>query len=432
MLRAETTIAEFLDRFRIADQAMQRVAAAFDRMQKALNQQADKQELRQQALDLIETLDQAREQLRGLTDDFAVYDLEHRLQKALSETMAELDRARTSLAGRDPADGNFRRDLTAAHDALFAYAERVAEQRSRAEDAARVGRVMEAARQFLYLIGRQDQIVRQLSRYEHAGLRDDPAYYRGLAARQRQVDADVSAWCANLRSVAGELPPAFSCLEDCARLFADAVDIVGIHEAMREAASEADAMRGRSAYDNAAEALRLMRSVLPEGRNCPKGGGRTAEGNCLALMMSGKACPDGGAGLNPTLRQMLDALCRNAGNAPGPGQGDANGPGASAGGNAAYGYSMRSVPVRGPARRHLASATTEARAGEGNGRAENRIHTHEPVIENAAEKGGTAAARAATAAPRVHDVPPRYREAVRRYLTRNPGRTAAPPKEKHR
>ena len=429
MLRAETAIAEFLQRFRRADEAMQRLAEAFDHLEQVLGNGPDAATAREAYRQLLERLRRARAEIKGLSQDFPIYELEAALQEVLKEAVADLEKAEDALGGRDPLEQGFRTDLAGAREALFARVGQIAEQRSLAEEVALVARVMQLAGEYLQIIDEQDQLVRQLSRYEHAGLKEDPAYYRAMAARQRDMESRLTTWCAALNEAADNLSPKYGCLAECSREFSAAVSGIGVNPAMLRAARAADAGRGRAAYAAAEEALRLLRSLLLDGANCPSCAGHVA-GNCLSMLMAGIACVDGDIGLNLTLEQMLNALCRRPGSGPEPGVGAGGGSGSPTGGDANDGYSMRDIPVLGPHRERPAGVTSSMQADDAQRGGEDRFSTQRVAEGPDGEDYMGQQDLAPAGTPRRRDVPPRYREAVRRFLLQLPVPASANPRSR--
>jgi hypothetical protein len=405
MLRARTTIDQFRDRFLdvlrerndLVEQMMALREALRDGSIEPGAAQARMEELRRR-------LEQFTDRLSQLAGEFSAYDLE----KALAATADRMaNRIRQSLQHLGWRTG-VGADMDAALDvclwALGADAEsrdELAGLAGRAEEVARVARVMDCASWYSALVQRQELLVRRLERYA-AGERDvlDPDR---MAETQDEIREELVTLAAELEQRASALPDAYAELKQSALDFVDKLRSLEIPVPMRTCAAASRGRRAREAWTEGRTALERMRELVS---SCKGGMGGLCRGGIRF------AVP---AELGATMAQMLESLIERYASGVGIGSIGAAGMGGrgASEGSTLPGMSSLDVPVYGP-RRHNPFNMSAGRGGDdGRGPRRGGGSVASAAVSEVTPSSGSEKASGETLD--LETVPPRYRSAVRAF-----------------
>ena len=411
LLRARTTVEEFMARYHMARDHMKEVKDALQELAEAEDEEARREALARSR----QAMRKASELFDRMARDFAAFDLEEPLSnvvRALSETMkgnlAELANADPSDPGLGDLAGRMLAGLGGGANAL-------AEQVSTAEEVAEVTRVMECAMHFRALVQRQTELVRALSRYEQGSESVDSRRIRTLGLRQEDIREDLLKILEDIETRAEQLPDLYGQLRETALSFVQTAGRLQIDSPMRSASIEAANGDGRETHRFASVALERLEQLLSD---CCSGFGGMCQGACG---LSFKVPRD----LETTLEQMLMALAARLGSGSGskPGMGGKGRIGSSGmgyGGDARDGYWMGgfsplNIPIFGPERMTYGIRPVSSMvggAGEGRGGESGRIGDDDGERMTTPDSSPVRSKSMS-----LDEVPERYREAVKRYFS---------------
>ena len=425
MIRARTTIASFMARFREAQRQLKTLRETLDKLRRMLDYPDPDPAAVGRELEQLKAAHRgARENLRRMASDFAVYDIEKRLQQRLREIDAPLDKHAEWLAEARPADPDLAVKLARMSIDLEREAERLGREVADAETIAAIARVMREAQRYMQLVQRQSELVRRLERYRGSLTGRETAMLNLMETRQREIRRTLEDFTVQLEDLAGALPGEAEKLRHDALAFVGAVRGADILGAMSSAATAAGNRNGRAAWQSAQVALERMRALLP-GEDQQAGQGQGQGQNLFAMLCAGQGQ---GLGLRPgiaeTLAQMLESLCKGESSGRGRGRGAGRGEGVGAGGGGtgdvndgywASGQSLLDVPVFGPQRGDYTPREHGGRGHRGLGGAGGA--PGRPAFTDGERLAAPRRDRTDSRGMLIEELPVRYREAVKRYFT---------------
>jgi hypothetical protein len=344
---------------------------------------------------------------REMADEFPVFDLEKDFKETLeaaASVMEEHDQWMKEVAFDEGMD----RTVASILERLGAQQEAVQQDAMKAEDIAKVARIMMQAQRFRQLLAAQERIVRRLERGgDPAGVRDRELL-RQLREQQEDTRRGLIALRDELRDKSKDLPDDLEELRDSAVEFADKIDELEIPPVMEDAAQNAARHESREFHRHASVALDRMRQLLSgDCGNSPFGG-----------MCKGKPRFQVKEALKQTLNQMYGAWCL------GMGQGDRGMAGVGGGGGAgnpedgywAEGYSSLNVPAYGPSRALSPGQDRTEGSGGGSGGGDVRV---DPSAREALQPAAPIDMRRETLS--IDHAPAKYRDALKRYFETREG-----------
>lgn len=411
MLRERTTLEEFQARFQVAAKAVADARAAVGALREALagNVPAAEREAKRAAA--RETVRAVAGLMRRLSADFAAYELELPLREEAAGMAGELDAGEKMLAGLDPAAAGALPDVQKLWERLGGRESRVNRQKQDAAAVVAVGRVMEQAKAFRLIVGRQETLVRRLERFGGSQNVKDPQLLKMLADQQNENLAALQELVTALPETVQSLPPEFADLKQEIVEFAVALDQARVPPVMTTAATAMEQADGRRGHRDAQLALERLKDLL--ARQERNGFGGMCQGR-------GRLFPGTKPSLAKTLAQMMGALGMGNGQSPeGGGEGRDGANETGIGGDPQDGYSMErssmmGLPVYGPERSRFDPAANAAPGPL-------RKPPAGGVMCIVDAEGKTVSCKVETSAKPAEtgsEIPEKYREALKRYFSR--------------
>ncbi|MBI2442134.1 MAG: hypothetical protein HYV35_12280 [Lentisphaerae bacterium] len=414
ILRARTTLEDFTERYRRLADRLNEVKTALRELKAAAKSgQISADDLDRHLEKALRLHGETAELFEKTAEDFPIFDSEKGLVSALQELAAPLRENESRLAQAKGSDHDLAATVGAMLERLGASETALGYEVQRAEEIARVARLLEAAVAFQMIVTRQTTLVRRLDRFEEKTAGSELALLAALGRTQDEIRSALTEFMTNVTAAAGQLPDEYADLGDSALAFAAECHRLNIDGFMQLAVVAANNQDGRQTSRNARLALEKLQELL---QNCSGTG--SCPGSDFGKLCQGGGLPlDGRLDLAATLGQMLAAL-KMAGRGAGEDFIGIAG-GGIAGGDISDGYwiggmSPINVPVYGPSR-----ALSSPRASDRGGGAQ----------QGAACPPGasvrTAAAEALTVAEKerggeslpLENIPEKYREAVKRYFS---------------
>ncbi len=385
MLRAQVHAAEFIQRYQVAQQALDSLrdlaqAFADDLAQGKLTED----DIAARWKELQAANRKTGKIFSQLAEDFQVYEAESSFGEVLNEIADGLEEQDEWLAKPPPFADGVPRTVANILDRLGRQAEPLRQEVQNAEEIAAIARLMEEALRYRQLLQAQERLVRRLERERNpAQIRDD-ALFALLRRQQEETRAGLVQLRDAIRAKAALVPLAEPALQETALEFADAIDDLEIPETMAAATEAAARLDGVALLRQATLALERMRRLLSQCEGGAFGG--------LAQCQLKFKVP---ARMQATLGQMLAAWSAGGG---------------SDDGYAMDGYSSLNVPAYGPSRTGLGSQ--EGLHGQGGeagraGRAQVNAEKQGPAT---VPRPGQHRMTPATQAPE------KYRDALKRYF----------------
>jgi hypothetical protein len=418
MLRQQTTLQEFADRYAALHDAMEEARKSLDELEQAAKtgDNAKAEEARKKS---FEAHQRAAQTFAKIAKDFPIFDLDQGLADA-SRDVAE--RLYDNGKDLDELNGAGAKELA---DAVPELKKRLGESQKRMEKEMQKGeravaaaKVIEQAGKFKELLERQRELVKDFDRTVEQIRRGETQAgqaLKDLAKRQREIAEGLREMEKEMGQALKELPDEFAKMKEEGQKFLDLLKEADVPPVMDDAAKTADAADGKAADEKATEALKRLEELL-----------RKKNGICSMCQ--------GGDGemkfpwpqdLDQTMQQLMQSLIPRPGQ--GTGQGDGKKPGMgesgpSGSGSSDSGYSMQGkmpqLPMYGPPRTNFSKKANPAMSGQGktgNGQGKGNPESGADVGSNALNSksprnpGGEGAA--------VEAVPEAYREAVKRFFS---------------
>ncbi|MCF7839055.1 MAG: hypothetical protein K9N49_10545 [Candidatus Marinimicrobia bacterium] len=411
MLRLEVTTREFLERFRAAEAGWSRLRDAMEKLESGLaSDQTGSREAGQSVQEARRATDELQETLEGLVQDFPAYDLETQLQDASQDALELVRRTADVLADTRPPYEGLRRVLDRLMRDYRRAEEAVQSVAARAEETARLARIMQDALTFTRLVGEQERLVRRLARFKGDYRNEDMALLPDMQHRQQSIREALVRLMGDLSEHTKDIPFTYTALVSDVDAFQWGLNQAGIDLLMQQAENKAHNRDGREAHRYARRALEQMQALM-----------QTCAGNAFGGCCQGELRFHVRAEIRETIRQMLAALCLRAGHGNDSLSGYGVGPyGSGFGGSSSDGYwmgghSLMNVPVFGPDRRAFRShfergggLAPGGRRRDGRRRAGTQGGDRFAVTE---QESVTAAGMS------FEQVPGPYREAVKKYFS---------------
>lgn len=407
ILRARATLDKFLDRYRRLTDHLNDVKAALRELKTAAESgRASAAELERQLERAARLHEETADLFMKTAADFPIFDSEKDLAAALTGLINPLRKNQQRLVLMKPTTPN----MAAGIDAMLA---RLGEQETalnhenqRAEDIARVARLMEGAAAFKTIVARQTALVRRLDRFEAPSAEKDAARLSALGNNQEEIRVALADFINRLEEAADKLPDEYLELGDDAREFAETIYQFRIDELMQNAVLAATNQDGRQTSRNARHALEKLLELL---KSCANSGFGGLCQNRLRFSVNQE--------LKITLEQMLAAMMMPR-SGTGTGTSGIAG-GGIVGGDINDGYSMGwasalNVPVFGPAR---SLPFSDSAAGGANAKSGASCRGAAPLPAVATDKL-TVPEKAPDAGESLppENIPEKYREAIKRYF----------------
>jgi len=296
MLRMQTTVREFMQRYQAVDAAMSQLSEALEKLKTP--DLADPQAALDSAVKLAE---EAEQLLNMLADDLILYDMETRFFEDLQAIRETVTNAHKELAATSTA--NPRLDALARHwhRQIAPAAETVTRHREQAQAASEIAELMEAAVRFRQLVQRQEALVRSLERYENETGGIDGSRLRSLGLRQADIERELADVLSIIERTAPLLTGDAAGFAETAMQFMQQLRAADPETPMKAAAAAATNSDGRTARHQAVLALERLKQT---GGQCEGDGG-------FGGMCRGQGPPKfGGEDLQNTLEQMLATMMR--------------------------------------------------------------------------------------------------------------------------
>lgn len=410
MLRAKTSLEEFMARYRQMQEELNNVKDALRELKEQADAQNSDAEKTDEALKKAqEAIENAAEFFEKLSKDFPAYDME----KALAETAGTIAEAMKQAGQRLAGANSATPGLSAIAGELLAQLgeqEKLAgEQLANAEETEMIAKVMQFSPRFMNIVRKQAELERRLSRLGNKEKAADAKLLAALAERQKEIRKELTQLRDELAEQAGKLPDEYSALRDSALEFAGKIDELQIPGFMDKASSAAENQDGRSAHQNALLALEKLKQMLSESNSGEFG----ALGNCEIKFTVPKP-------IETTLQQMLSSMGMGMGrDGGGSGMGGMGKDNMGLDGNPDDGYGMGgqsplNTPVFGPDRMSF----RQSQAGNtGTGRDARGTYPVKVKVDSTEgfENTGTMDIRSESVP--VENIPAKYRDAIKKYFS---------------
>ncbi len=410
MIRARTTVDGFLERYYVVQEKLRDLQQRLE----ALREDPGNAEKRAQAK---AAANDAAGFLKKLAKDFAVYDLEKQLIEQSRQTGEDVAKIAERLGEEFESEAQLREEIADMLEALGLSRDEFEQQVGQAEDAASIGRVMEAAARFSQVLREQIAFERRLRKFqENGGGRANQL--QALGRVQQKIREKLGEFEEYLSEALEGLPAAQDELKQAGSAFLQALRRTRAANDMERSAQDANNQNGPSAHQFTQLALEKLESLV------------SGEGNSEDVAKFGSLCQGRNEfgmppGLKQTLEQLLMGIAGRAGNRgrgqPGnkPGMSRSGG-GIGAGGDldsgyAMSGYSQLNVPVLGPDRMELNPRANSARGGQGSGGGGNRAQTAAQQTDRINPENQQTTRTESLG--QMELVPGKYRDAVKRYFS---------------
>ncbi len=428
MLRSQTSLQEFAERYAALAEAMQDARKALDELEtEAKSGDAAKaEEARKKA---FEAHAKAARTFGQIAKDFPIFGLDPALAEASNDVAEKL------LENGKELDGLTNGSPKEMADAVPEMKKRLGETEKRMEKEMKKGeqvvaaaKVIEQVGRFKQLLEKQRAIVKDFNRTIEQIRRGETqagSALRDLARQQREISTELRDIEKELDQSLKALPEEFAEMKEQGVEFLEMLREQKVPEVMDDAAKSADASDSKTAGEQAAEALKRLEDLLKKDN-----------GVCKMCRGDGEGPPKfpWPQDLAETMEQLMQALIPKPGNGSGSGKkpGGQGGEGQGASGDSDSGYSMQGniprLPMFGPPRSRTSRNAGPQMGGagrNGNGAGKNGPEQNADVGKDsvAAEtKRPESGQGAATEA-----VPEAYREAVKRFFSPEPATNPSKP-----
>lgn len=406
MLRAKTTLDEFLKRYQVAMESTARLTKKLEALRDAAKAGKSAGEVGALLEEARKEASMVSTQLAVMSRDVPIYDVEKSFNEKLAELADKIKQGNQRLAQETSPYGQAAEAAQQMLDSINGPAQEMAGQTARAKEIAEVGRVMELAATYKELVRKQAELVRRLERFNVGEQGRDLKTLAALGVKQKAVREELLQFVDELRKRADALPASFDELLKSARAFADKVVTLKIPDLMQEAMKGTDNQDAKETFRAATLALEKMRELMSGSCNSPFGG-----------MCEQKLRFSVKESLESTMKQLLEAMCSKKGGNKGPGGAAGGG---TSGGDANDGYwsgglSPLNVPVMGPPRGSYQPSMGGGAGGTGNGRrggaggaaVDHSMETTDNVGTGTTGKQGKS----------IEVVPEKYRDAIKKYFS---------------
>ncbi len=404
IIRARTTINEFVQRYEMAARQLQALRQALE----AVKQAADKNDRDTLAKRLRQAQAEARKAeklFNSLGRDFPAFEAEKELSQLLQAIGKSARHCALQIEEKKESPSPVLLELMQElMDMLAPQQQKLEDQKNQARRMAAIGRLIECAGRFSVLYRRQADLVRRLAR--HTGLGANDALLRNLEKHQADIRRELQKLQRDIRERAKDLADEFSELRDSALAFADKITELKIPDAMTDAESACRNTDGKQAHHNAVLAKERMEQLMQDSCQSPFGG-----------FCDGKLRFSVPKNMKKTLEQLIRALGRRLGGyGSGLGLGAGTGSGqeqSGGGGSAGMGSSLLDTPVLGPPRLQFAGRGSGSGRGKGSGSGKGQTGG---VVDQGEVMDIDRKSDVGSRSMPLQRVPQKYLEAVKRYF----------------
>jgi len=416
LLRNQTTLQEFADRYRALAEAMQEARKSLDELEAAAKtgDGAQAEEARKKSFAAHQ---KAAQTFTRIAKDFPIFGSDPALAQAardVAEKLAGNGRDLDDLADAPAKD---------MADAVPAMKKRLGESEQRIEEEMKKGgrivaaaKVIEQAGRFKQLVDEQRDLVKDLNRTIEQIRRGEtqagPAL-RDLAKRQRENAEGLRDVDRQLDEALKALPGEFALMKEQGQEFLEMLREREVPPLMDDAAKSADAADSRAAGEKSAEALNRLEDLL-----------KKKNGICSMCRGDGPEKFPWPEDLAQTLEQMMQSLIpRPGGGGDGGGKPGGSGDGGQGmSGDSEHGFSMRGkmprLPMFGPPRSRMPRSGGPqlgggGKAGDGSGKGgpERDADVGRDALATQSTRGAAGEGAA------TENVPDAYRAAVKRFFS---------------
>ena len=426
MLRNQTTLAEFVERYAALSEAMQEARKSLDELEAAAKtgDAAKTEEARKKA---FEAHAKAAQTYAKIAKDFPIFDTDTALSQAagdVAEKLLENGKELDGLAGASPGE---------AADAVPEMKKRLGESEKRMEKEMQKGervaaaaKVVEQAGRFKEMLEKQRNIVKDFNRtieqIRRGETKAGPAL-QDLARQQREISSMLQDIEKEMGEALKALPEEFAEMKEQGSEFLEMLQEQKVPEVMNDAAKAADASDSKAAGEQAAEALKRLEELLKKD-------------NAVCKMCKGEGAEKfpWPQDLSQTMQQLMNSLIPKPGGGNGSGKkpGSGGGEGTGPSGDSESGYSMQGnmprLPMFGPPR----SRTQRSGGPQMGGAGKSGQGKGKDGPERDAEVGRDAMTSETkrpdkTQSATAEAIPENYREAVKRYFSAEPATNPSKP-----
>ncbi len=336
-LRIQVHTEEIMARYRKAMEALQSLQRETEKLESDLRAgRLSEQEKATRWQQLAELNKKTADLFRAMSEELALFDIETGFQQELGKTVEMLEEQQAWLDKMPPFEEGLSRTLANILDRIGRQAQPLAREQKKAEDVAKISRLLEEALHYKALLRDQQYLVRRLEREIEGGRRPDPQIVRHLQKRQLEISRGLAELRDALRAKAAPLDDSLETLRQTAIQFADDIDRLEILPVMAEAVQAAENQDGAKMFRQSSLALERMEQLLSECRE-----------NAFGAMSECELKFQVRRDLQATLEQMMNSWSMGGG-------------GEGSDGYSMQGYSPLNVPAYGPSR-----AGPEALEGRG-------------------------------------------------------------------
>jgi hypothetical protein len=425
MLRNQTTLQEFADRYAALAEAMENARKALDELDAAAKSgdAAKAEEARRKA---FEAHQNAAQTFAKIAKDFPIFDLDPALAQASADVARKLFENGKDLD--DLANGSAKEMAEAVPE----LKKRLGESEKRVEQEMKKGgraiagaRVIEQAGKFKQLIEEQRELVKDLNRVSEQIRRGEtkagPAL-RDIAKRQREIAGELRGVDKQLDEALAALPDEFARVKEQGAEFLKLLREREVPPLMDDAAKSADAADSRAAGEKSAEALARLEELLKKNN-----------GMCKMCRGEGDEEFPWPEDLAQTMQQLMQSLIPRPGSGgSGNKPGGIGGSGQGAAGDSEHGFSMQGkmprLPMYGPPRTSFKRNAGPQPGGSGKSGNGSRTGSPEGSADVPRDAVATQTARSgAGEGAATEAVPEAYRSAVKRFFSTEPNPNPSKP-----
>ncbi len=402
-IRMQTSASEFAAKFEAMREQLDKAKDSLDDLAKALDG-GDEQEIAEARKKAEEAQQKAAEFFDRLEKDFPAFAMDQRAKEIAGKIAEKLRANQQDLNASAGTVGEQKEQVKKMQERLGAGEPEFKQLEQDAKDAAAAGKVMEMSVVFREVLANQESLTKRLGSIAKelaAGNTANARQLVGLAKQQRKNRERLNYLRDELEKRAKDLPDRLRETRESAEAFVARMDQLMIGDAMDAAEEGAKDGDVTTATTNSLLALQLLEQLIkkPGDQMCEmcKGGGPPK----FEIKE-----PD----LASTLAQML-AACNKAGVGQKPGGGGAGPGGGNGDGFSAFGVDSPALPMIGPER--VRFVETGARGSQGRA---GRSGIVEHATASDPSDGAEDVRDSGAGTPDIKAVPELYRDAVKRYF----------------
>ena len=417
MLRNQTTLQEFADRYAALAEAMENARKSLDELDAAAKS-GDATKAEEARKKAFEAHQNAAQTFAKIAKDFPIFDLD----PALAQASAEV--AKNLLENGKDLDDLANAPAKEMADAVPEMKKRLGESEKRVEQEMKKGartvaaaRVIEQAGKFKQLVEEQRELVKDLNRVTEQIRRGEtkagPAL-RDIAKRQREIAGGLRDVDKELEEALNALPDEFAKVKEEGAEFLEMLREREVPPLMDDAAKSADVADSRAAGEKSTEALNRLEELLKKNN-----------GMCKMCRGEGDEKFPWPEDLAQTMQQLMQSLIPRPGGGSGSKPGGSGGSGQGASGDSEHGFSMQGktprLPMYGPPRSSFKrnagpqlGGSGKSGSGSGKGSPEGNADVPRDSVATKSARNGAGEGAA------IEAVPEAYRGAVKRFFSTEP------------